>query len=57
MPIDREWWQEYIYAVYWSVVTITTVGFGDVLPANYVETIVISILMLTGTIVLSYNIS
>jgi hypothetical protein len=45
------------YALYWAIVTIATIGFGDITPANYFETGMLCILMLVGTIVLSYNVS
>jgi len=32
----QTWWVQYIYAVYWAMTTITTVGYGDITPQNYV---------------------
>ena len=32
---DITWWQLYIYSLYWAVVQTSTVGFGDLTPANY----------------------
>ena len=33
-PITPEPAAIYLYAVYWTLATTTTIGFGDVLPAN-----------------------
>jgi len=57
MRADLSWWQQYFYALYWAIVTMATIGFGDLTPANYLETAVLCILMLVGTTVLSFNIS
>ena len=38
----------YLRAVYWSVVTITTVGFGDYTPSTRAETILSMAVMLVG---------
>lgn len=43
--------------MYWAVATLTTIGYGDLTPANYFEVIFVSIMMLVGTAVLSYNLS
>jgi hypothetical protein len=57
MRPDLTWWQQYFYALYWAIVTIATIGFGDITPANYFETGMLCILMLVGTSVLSYNVT
>jgi hypothetical protein len=57
MRNDLSWWQQYFYALYWAIVTMATIGFGDLTPANYLEPAVLCILMLLGTTVLSFNIS
>ncbi len=51
------WWQQYFYALYWAIVTSATIGFGDLTPANYLETGIMCILMILGTVVLSFNVS
>ena len=51
------WWQLYFYAMYWAITTLTTIGYGDLTPANYFEVVFVSIMMLIGTAVLSYNLS
>ena len=45
-PIHLYW-----LAFYWSAMTITSVGFGDILPQNIYEYIVCSIIMLIGGLI------
>jgi hypothetical protein len=42
---NQDWYIQYIYAYYWSVTTYTTVGYGDISPANVYE-VVLNILIL-----------
>lgn len=44
-------------AVYWSVVTISTVGYGDVTPVTYEGQIVALVVILAGVVVLSFSTS
>ena len=46
--IDYEPVQQYIISLYWSVQTVTTVGFGDVLPGQKIEFIIPLIWMPLG---------
>ncbi len=54
---DLDWWKMYFWAMYWAITTLTTIGYGDITAANYFEAVFVSILMLIGTAVLSYNLS
>lgn len=35
-------------SIYWAIVTITTVGFGDIVPVTYIGKLISSIIMLSG---------
>jgi len=47
----------YLYSVYWSVTTLTTVGYGDVVPQNTFERLYALGTMLLSAIVFGYLIS
>lgn len=44
----------YIAAFYWSSMTMTTIGFGDILPSTLIERIFVSFAMLVGAFVYGY---
>lgn len=48
---------QYIYSLYWSTVTIMTVGYGDISPQNTAEIIFVMIAVLIGCLVVAYIIS
>lgn len=45
---ENAFYIRYIYSLYFSVVTVTTVGYGDITPSNYIEC-----LFLIGTLLIS----
>ncbi|KAL4484928.1 hypothetical protein ABPG74_020105 [Tetrahymena malaccensis] len=47
----------YIYAIYWSITTMTTVGYGDISATNPIEAIYISIAMILFSCVFAYSIN
>lgn len=54
---DEVWWVQYIYSLYWSASIISTVGFGDLTISSYIEAIVLTVIILFGCLILSYNIT
>jgi len=55
--LDSSWNVKYLYAMYWAIITMMTVGYGDITPQNEVEIIVCMITVVLGCGVYAYNIS
>eukprot|EP00404_Azadinium_spinosum_P002883 CAMPEP_0180421792 /NCGR_PEP_ID=MMETSP1036_2-20121128/3338_1 /TAXON_ID=632150 /ORGANISM="Azadinium spinosum, Strain 3D9" /LENGTH=406 /DNA_ID=CAMNT_0022427077 /DNA_START=1 /DNA_END=1218 /DNA_ORIENTATION=+ len=49
--IDRH---VYIAALHWSVMTVTSIGYGDIIPVRHIEYIVAILCMLTGGVLWTY---
>lgn len=54
---DASWMEQYIWAYYWAVNIMFTVGFGDVVPATKLEALVIIFVEMISCIILAYNIN
>ncbi|KAL4476554.1 hypothetical protein ABPG74_010287 [Tetrahymena malaccensis] len=54
---DEIYYQKYIYSIYWSITTMTTVGYGDITATNYCEALYITIIMLLFSCVFAYSIN
>ncbi|EWS72857.1 cation channel family protein (macronuclear) [Tetrahymena thermophila SB210] len=48
---------QYIFAIYWSITTMTTVGYGDISATNPIEALYISITMILFSCVFAYSIN
>merc|ERR1719421_1994662 len=46
--------KKYLYAIYWSLMTLTTVGYGDVVPQNDQERAYVAFCLLVGSFVFAY---
>jgi len=47
---------KYLYSIYWALTTLTTVGYGDITPANDTERLFTSATLLIGGLVFGYMI-
>ena len=53
--IDQsDWYTKYIASIYWATATMTTVGYGDIVPVTTVEKIFGMIVMLLACCIFAY---
>ena len=50
-------WEVYVSAVYWSAMTVTSIGYGEMLPENSAERIACTFFMLLSGMVWTYILS
>lgn len=55
--MEFDWFDRYIIALYWSVITTVTVGYGDIVPVTTFERIFVIIVTLIICGVFGYCIS
>ena len=48
---------QYVYSMYWALTTLTTVGYGDLVPTNTVERCYAIVALLLGALVFGYMLS
>ncbi|EAR83995.2 cation channel family protein (macronuclear) [Tetrahymena thermophila SB210] len=54
---NQAFYEQYFYSLYWSITTLTTVGYGDIHIQNYQEAIFISFVMILFSCVFAYSVS
>ena len=52
--VDAELSQQYLFSIYWALTTLTTVGYGDITPANDSERTFVTFTLLGGSLVFAY---
>ncbi|KAL4449618.1 hypothetical protein ABPG74_007441 [Tetrahymena malaccensis] len=55
--LELSYIEKYIYSMYWSITTMTTVGYGDIVASNSVEALFIEISMIIFSCVFAYSIN
>lgn len=48
---------QYLYALYWALTTLTTVGYGDIIPTNNAERTFCMVSFIVGALVFGYMLS
>ncbi|KAL4447012.1 hypothetical protein ABPG74_014984 [Tetrahymena malaccensis] len=54
---QSNWIVQYINSLYFSIITMTTVGFGDIHPYNYLEKVYVSIVTMISSGIFGYTLS
>ncbi|EAR93650.2 cation channel family protein (macronuclear) [Tetrahymena thermophila SB210] len=52
---SKGWFTKYVYAFYWGITIMTTVGLGDILPSNIYEVCVLSLFMFFSCAAFAYS--
>ena len=55
--LNENWITQYMYSFYWSIVTVMTVGYGDIAPTNNNEVLYCLLIILFGGMIFPYSIN
>ena len=53
--LDAGWFIQYLYAYYWCITTMSTVGYGDITVSNPKEVMILIFMMLFSCFVFAYS--
>lgn len=53
--MDLPWSDRYVNSLYWAIITMTTVGYGDVIPYNTTEKVFVIIIALISSVIFAYS--
>ena len=55
--VDKDWTEQYISSLYWAVITMITIGFGDIVPISKYDKIIVICISLIGCGVFAYSLN
>ena len=55
--LNESWQIQYMSSFYWSIVTVMTVGYGDITPVNKFERLYCLLVILFGGMIFPYSIN
>lgn len=55
MPVDKDWFTIYTNSIYWSVITMLTIGYGDIIPSTNTEKIYVIVVSFIACGIFAYS--
>jgi hypothetical protein len=52
---DLPWSGRYVNSLYWAIITMTTMGYGDVIPLNTREKVFVIVTALISSVIFAYS--